>query len=172
MGEGAVPQIKDLQNYVNFRLEEAIVELNLALELLERGYSRNASQKAFMAWKAIVSALVAINLDRMPRNEEERGWYRKIGFLAPTTGLNRIARRLEELGYREAVGINSLALKLHRYAYNELYKDASDYYDRRDAIEDLVVLTRKLAQLIAELGREKEADGIMKKLGNITTQHT
>ncbi len=52
MGEGLVPQVKDLGNYVNFRLEEAIIELNLAIELLERGgYSRNASQKAFMRGK-------------------------------------------------------------------------------------------------------------------------
>ncbi len=164
MGEGVVPQVKDLKNYVNFRLEEAVIELNLAIELLERGgYSRNASQKAFMAWKAIVSAIVSLNMDRMPKNDREREWYRKAGFLAPTTGLNVIARRLEELGYREAVGINSLALKLHRYAYNGLYHGASDYIDRKDAIEDLLVLIKKLTQLIAELGREKEANEILKK---------
>ncbi len=34
-----------------------------------------------------------------------------------------------------------------------------------------MVLVKKLAQLIAELGREKEADEIMKRLGSITTQH-
>ncbi|WP_367834284.1 PaREP1 family protein [Vulcanisaeta sp. JCM 16159] len=51
MGEGVVPQVKDLGNYVKFRLEEAIIELNLAIELLERGYSRKASQKAFMRGK-------------------------------------------------------------------------------------------------------------------------
>ena len=59
-----------------------------------------------------------------------------------------------------------------RGSYNGFYSGASDYYDGRDAMEDLVVLIKKLAQLIAELGREKESDGIMKRLGNITTQHT
>ncbi|BCU69670.1 PaREP1 family protein [Stygiolobus caldivivus] len=164
MGEGAVPQVKDLQGYINFRLEEAIVELNLAVELLKRGYSRNASQKAFMAWKAIISVLVSINLDKMPRNEKEKEWYTKAGFLAPTTGLNGIARRLEELGYKDVVGTNSLALKLHRYAYNGLYRGASDYADREDAIDDLKVLIKRIAETLAELGRSKEAKEVLDKL--------
>ena len=81
MGEGTVPKVEDLRDYVEFRLEEALAELNLAVELLKRGYSRNAAQKAFMAWKALASALVSLNLDKMPRDERE--WYRKVGFLAP-----------------------------------------------------------------------------------------
>ena len=164
MGEGTVPKVEDLRDYVEFRLEEALAELNLAVELLKRGYSRNAAQKAFMAWKALASALVSLNLDRMPRDEEEREWYHKVGFLAPTTGLNGIARRLEELGYNEVVGINSLALKLHRYAYNGLYRGASDYADREDAVEDLKVLIAKLANLLKSLGKGKEAEEVLARL--------
>ena len=167
MGEGIVPQVKDLQSYINFKLEEAIVELNLAIELLKRGYSRNASQKAFMAWKALLSALVSANLGKMPRDEKEKEWYYKIGFLAPTTGLNGIARRLEELGYKDVVGINSLALKLHRYAYNGLYRGASDYADREDAIEDLKVLIRKLAEVLTALGKDKEVKEILARLNEL-----
>jgi hypothetical protein len=167
MGEGIVPQIKDLQNYVNFKLEEAIVELNLALELLQRGYTRNALQKAFIAWKAIVSVLVSINLEKMPKNEKEREWYNKVGFLAPTTGLNGIARRLEEIGYKDIIGLNSLALKLHRYAYNGLYRGASDYVDKNDAIEDLKVLIRKITELISSLGKSEDSKKILNKLENI-----
>ena len=164
MGEGVVPKVEDLRDYVEFRLEEALAELNLAVELLKRGYSRNAAQKAFMAWKAVASALVSLNLDKMPRDEKEREWYRKVGFLAPTTGLNGIARRLEELGYSEAVGINSLALKLHRYAYNGLYRGASDYADREDAVEDLKVLIAKLTDLLKSLGKGKEAEEVLARL--------
>ncbi|AWR93755.1 PaREP1 family protein [Acidianus brierleyi] len=167
MGEGTVPQIKDLHNYINFKLEEAIVELNLATELLQRGYSRNASQKAFMAWKAVVSVLVSINLDKMPKDEKEKKWYNKIGFLAPTTGLNGIARRLEEIGYNDLIGINSLALKLHRYAYNGIYRGASDYADRKDAIEDLKVLIKKISEIIMTLGKDKEAKEIIVRLETI-----
>ncbi|AEE94502.1 PaREP1 family protein [Acidianus hospitalis W1] len=167
MGEGIVPQIKDLQNYVNFKLEEVIVELNLALELLQRGYTKNASQKAFIAWKAIVSVLVSINLEKMPKNEKEREWYNKVGFLAPTTSLNGIARRLEEIGYKDIIGLNSLALKLHRYAYNGLYRGASDYVDKNDAIEDLKVLIRKITELISSLGKSEDSKKILNKLENI-----
>jgi len=167
VGEGTVPQIKDLHNYINFKLEEAIVELNLATELLQRGYSRNASQKAFMAWKAVVSVLVSINLDKMPKDEKEKKWYNKIGFLAPTTGLNGIARRLEEIGYNDLIGINSLALKLHRYAYNGIYRGASDYADRKDAIEDLKVLIKKISEIIMTLGKDKEAKEIIVRLETI-----
>jgi len=167
VGEGTVPQIKDLHNYINFKLEEAIVELNLATELLQRGYSRNASQKAFMAWKAVASVLVSINLDKMPKDEKEKKWYNKIGFLAPTTGLNGIARRLEEIGYNDLIGINSLALKLHRYAYNGIYRGASDYADRKDAIEDLKVLIEKISEIIMTLGKDKEAKEIIVRLETI-----
>ena len=117
-----------------------------------------------MAWKAVASALVSLNLDKMPRDEKEREWYHKVGFLAPTTGLNGIARRLEELGYSEAVGINSLALKLHRYAYNGLYRGASDYADREDAVEDLKVLIAKLVNLLKSLGKGKEAEEVLARL--------
>ena len=167
MVEGIIPQVKDLQNYINFKLEEVIVELNLAIELLKRGYSRNASQKAFIAWKAIVSVLVSMNLDKMPKDEKEKEWYYKTGFLAPTTGLNGIARRLEELGYTDIIGINSLALKLHRYAYNGIYRGASDYADRKDAIEDLKVLIRKMANMLVSLGKDKEAKDILDKLNEV-----
>lgn len=149
---------------MNFKLEEAIVELNLVIELLQRGYSRNASQKAFMAWKATVSVLVSIYLDKMTKDEKEREWYYKVGFLAPTTGLNGIAMMLEESGYRDVVGINSLALKLHRYAYNGLYRGESDYADRKDAIEDLKVLIRKISETLSALGKEKEAKEIVARL--------
>ncbi|BAB65910.1 hypothetical protein STK_08960 [Sulfurisphaera tokodaii str. 7] len=167
MGEGTVPQVKNLQSYINFKLEEAIVELNLAIELLKRGYSRNASQKAFMAWKAIVSVLVSMNLDKMPKDEKEREWYYKAGFLAPTTGLNGIARRLEELGYADVIGTNSLALKLHRYAYNGIYRGTSDYADRKDAIEDLKILIRKMIRMLVSLGKDKEAKDILDRLNEV-----
>lgn len=165
MEDGTVPQVKDLQSYINFKLEEAIVELNLAIELLKRGYSRNASQKAFMAWKSLLSVLVSTNLDKMPRDEKEKEWYYKTGFLAPTNGLNGIARRLEELGYKDVVGINSLALKLHRYAYNG--RGASDYADREDAIEDLKILIRKLAEVLTALGKDKEVKEVLARLNEL-----
>ena len=72
----------------------------------------------------------------MPRDDKEREWYMKAGFLAPTTGLKGISQRLEELGYK-VLDLTSTALALHRYSYNGLYKGASDYATREEAIRDI-----------------------------------
>jgi Archaeal PaREP1/PaREP8 family. len=47
----------------------------------------------------------------MPRDDKEREWYMKAGFLAPTTGLKGISQRLEELGYK-VLDLTSTALTL------------------------------------------------------------
>jgi hypothetical protein len=43
---------------------ESMVELRIALEMLKEGYTRNSAQEVFMACKAIISALVSLNLDK------------------------------------------------------------------------------------------------------------
>jgi hypothetical protein len=60
-----------------------------------------------------------------------------------------------------------LALKLHRYAYTGLYRGASDYVDKNDAIEDLKVLIRKITELISSLGKSEDSKKILNKLENI-----
>ncbi len=101
--------------YVKIRVIESLEELTLALKLLREGFSRNAANKAFLSWKALISALTVMNLERMPRDEREKEWYYKTGFLAPTTGLKGISQRLEELGYR-VNSLTAVALELHRTA--------------------------------------------------------
>nr|WP_256202654.1 PaREP1 family protein [Sulfuracidifex tepidarius] len=59
--------------------------MTLGLKLLKEGFSRNSANKVFLSWKAFISALTVINLDKMPRDEKEKEWYYKTGFLAPTT---------------------------------------------------------------------------------------
>jgi HEPN domain-containing protein len=45
---------------VEARLIEALTEARLALELLERGITRNAAGKAFQAWEALLAALLRL----------------------------------------------------------------------------------------------------------------
>jgi PaREP1 len=62
--------------YVEARLLEALGEARLASEYLERGLTRNAACKAFQAWKALLAALLRLELERLKalaRTEEERG---------------------------------------------------------------------------------------------------
>nr|MCG2863973.1 PaREP1 family protein [Vulcanisaeta sp.] len=70
-------------------------------------------------------------------------------FLAPTTGLKGISQRLEELGYK-VLDLTSTALALHRYSYNGLYRGASDYATREEAIRDIQHVAKELLRLIRE----------------------
>jgi len=63
--------------YVETRLLEALGEARLALEYLERGLTRNAACKAFQTWKALLAALLRLELKRpktLAKTEEERRW--------------------------------------------------------------------------------------------------
>lgn len=144
------PIITNTLGYAKVRLLEALEEAEQSLRFLKEGFTRNSAQKAFMAWKAFISCLVAINIKRLPRDEKEEKWYLKTGFLAPTTGLNGISQRLEELGYVNMIPLTSLALKLHRYAYNGLYKGASDYYSRDEVKGDVRYLISAILRLSKE----------------------
>jgi len=148
--EGKIPLIeRHREAYIKVRIIESLQGLQLAVRLLKEGFSRNAASKVFMAWKAMISALVAANLEKMPRDDKEREWYMKAGFLAPTTGLKGISQRLEELGYK-VLDLTSTALALHRYSYNGLYKGASDYATREEAIRDIQHVARELLRLVKE----------------------
>lgn len=127
--------------------------MTLGLKLLKEGFSRNSANKVFLSWKAFISALTVINLDKMPRDEKEKEWYYKTGFLAPTTGLKGISQRLDELGYK-VNHLTSTALELHRYSYNGLYKGASDYADRSEAIRDILYLSKEIMRVVKDLFRD------------------
>jgi len=146
--ESKIPTIeKHRDAFIKIKIIESLEELTLALKLLKEGFSRNSASKIFLSWKALISALTVMNLEKMPKDEKEKEWYYKTGFLAPTTGLKGISQRLEELGYK-VNHLTSTALALHRYAYNGLYKGASDYSDRNEAIRDVIFLSREIITLL------------------------
>jgi hypothetical protein len=55
---------KPLPKPVEARLLEALVEARLAFRLLEE-LTRNAAGRAFQAWKALLAALLRLELDRL-----------------------------------------------------------------------------------------------------------
>ena len=125
------------REYVEARLREAEVEAALAEEMLRRELYQNAANKAYMALKALISALVVQRLDELARDERKREWYERVGYAAPTTGLLRIARDLEALGLKDLEYVTRIALSLHRFAYNGFDPNFVDYTDVDEVESDI-----------------------------------
>jgi ribosomal protein S9 len=133
----------DVKSYIRARVMEVIDELSLSIMMLEAGATRNAAGKAFVAVKALISAMVLINLDRLlalKREEEEKKWYEKKAYTVPTKSIKGISLDLFELGYKEIGAFADKALNLHDYQYNGLDPDFSPYKKREEAVRDAVVL--------------------------------
>ena len=63
------------EDYVSARLLESLIEAGLALEFLDRGLVRNAAGKAFQSWRALMAALLRLELDKLlqvVRSEDEK----------------------------------------------------------------------------------------------------
>ena len=135
------------KEYVKARIREAEVEAELAEEMLKRGLYQNTANKAFMAFKALASALVVLRLDDLARDEKRREWYMKLGNAAPTTGLLKIAKDLEALGFKGVEHAARIALGLHRFAYNGFDPNFVDYTDVEDVESDI----KKLLSFVREM---------------------
>ena len=89
--------------YVEARLLEALGEARLALEYLERGLTRDAAGMAFHAWKALLAALLRLELEKLKalaRSEDERRWLEsKAVPRVPTTRMKELASLLRDVGH-------------------------------------------------------------------------
>ena|GEM_PF-1608012 len=97
--EKPLPKPSD-EKYVEARLLEALAEARLALEFLERGLTRNAAEKAFQAWKALLAALLRLELDKLKslaKTEEERRWLESTA--VPRSRMIALSLMLEEVGH-------------------------------------------------------------------------
>ena len=168
--ERPLPKPSD-EAYVEARLLEALGEARLALEFLERGLTRNAACKAFQAWRALMAALLRLELDRLKslaKTEEERRWLEaKAVPRVPTTRMKELARLLKEAGHESITFVTALALDLHDYQYHGPDPDAvlSKYTTRESAAADVVELLQELARRVEALrGRIKWSEELEKAL--------
>ena len=53
------------EDYIGARLLESLVEAYLTVKFLRNGLVRNAAGKAFQAWRALLAALLRLELDRL-----------------------------------------------------------------------------------------------------------
>jgi hypothetical protein len=158
------------ESYVEARLLEAVTEARLALRFLKEGLTRNAAGKAFQAWKALLAALLRLELDKLKavaKTEEEKKWLETTAVSrVPTTKMRAITNMLEELGHRVLMG-TLLALELHDYQYHGPDPDMalSKYATREEATIDIMRLTAEVAKHVEALkGRVKWSDELEKAL--------
>jgi hypothetical protein len=154
--ERSLPKPSD-EGYIEARLLEALGETRLALEYLERGLTRNAAGKAFQAWKALLAALLRLELEKLKalaKTEEEKRWLEsKAVPRVPTTRMKSLSRLLEEVGHGGISLWTDRILNLHDYQYNGPDPDMalSKYATREDAVADIKSVLQELARRVEAL---------------------
>ena len=145
------------EDYINARLLEALIEAKLALEFLNRGLVRNAAGKAFQAWRALLAALLRLELNKLlqtVKSEEERQWLvNRAVPRVPTSKMKALSKMLNDIGYSGIYFATSTALELHDYQYNGPDPDMamSKYRSREEAATAVTELLKELVRRIEEL---------------------
>jgi hypothetical protein len=148
-------------------------ETRLALRFLEGGLTRNAAGKAFQAWRALLAALLRLELERLKalaKTEEERRWLEsKAVPRVPTTRMKELARLLRDVGHEGITFVTALALDLHEYQYHGPDPDmALSKYATRESAADVVELIQEITKRIEALkGRVKWSDELEKALEEV-----
>ena len=168
--ERPLPKPSD-EGYVEARLLEALVEARLALRFVGEGVTRNAAGKAFQAWKALLAALLRLELEKLKAiektEEERRRLESKAVPRVPTTKMKHLARLLEAMGHDGLALWTGNVLLLHDYQYYgpDPSGELSKYATREDAVADILSAAQELARRIETLrGRVKWSDELEKAL--------
>jgi hypothetical protein len=171
--ERPLPKPSD-EGYTEARLLEALGEARLALKYLERGFTRDAAGMAFHAWKALLAALLRLELEKLKalaRSEKEKRWLEsKAVPRVPTTKMKELSRLLEEAGHEGIPFVTALALDLHEYQYHGPDPDMalSKYAMRQSAAADVLLLLKELTRRVETLkGRIKWSSEIEKALEEV-----
>jgi hypothetical protein len=162
------------EGYIEARLLEALGEARLALEYLERGFTRDAAGMAFHAWKALLAALLRLELEKLKalaRSEEEKRWLEsKAVPRVPTTRMKELSRLLKEAGHEGITAWTAVALDLHDYQYHgpDPSGELSKYATRESAAADVVELLQELVKRVEALkGRVRWSDELEKALEEV-----
>ena len=162
------------EGYVEARLLEALGEARLALRFLEEGLTRNAACKAFQAWKALLAALLRLELEKLKalaRTKEERKWLEsKAVPRVPTTKMKELSRLLRDVGHEGITFVTDKALDLHEYQHHGPDPDMalSKYTTRKSAAADVVELLQELTRRIEALrSRVKWGEELEKALEEV-----
>jgi hypothetical protein len=144
------------ESYVEARLLEALVEARLALKFLREGIARNAARKTFQAWKALLAALLRLELESLKAlaKTEEKKWLETTAISrVPTTKMKTLSNMLEDIGHAGLAFATSTALDLHDYQYHGPDPDMalSKYATREESAVDIVRLAAEVAKRVETL---------------------
>jgi hypothetical protein len=133
------------ESYVEARLLEALVEARLALRFLREGIARNAAGKAFQAWKALLAALLRLELESLKalaKTEEEEMARDNCNIPSPNHKDENPLKHAGGLRTCRTPFATSAALDLHDYQYHGPDPDTalSKYATRGEAAVDIVGL--------------------------------
>jgi hypothetical protein len=112
---------------------------------------------AFHAWKALLAALLRLELEKLKaivKTEEERRWLESRAVpRVPTTKMKELGRLLEEAGHYGISAWTDKALDLHDYQYHGPDPDTalSKYATRESAAADVLLLLKELARRVEAL---------------------
>jgi thermostable 8-oxoguanine DNA glycosylase len=129
---------------------------------------------AFHAWKALLAALLRLELEKLKalaKTEEERRWLEsKAVPRVPTTKMKELSRLLRDVGHEGITFVTDKALDLHDYQYHGPDPDMalSKYATRESAAADVVELLQELTKRIEALkGRVKWSEELEKALEEV-----
>ena len=149
--------------YIKARIIETLDDLDIAINMWIAGRTRNSAGKVFSAVKALLSALVTKNLDKLSSD-----WYIKKGYNPPTRSLKGISIDLVKLGYKEVENITNIAFLLHDYQYNGFDPDFSKYKNKDEVLHDIILVSKSILNGIKEWFKE-EWDQDLDKIYEITS---
>jgi len=162
------------EGYIVARLLEALGEGRLALEYLERGFTRDAAGMAFHARKALLAALLRLELEKLKtlaKTEQEKRWLEsKAVPRIPTTRMKELSRLLKAAGREGISFVTDKALDLHDYQYHgpDPGMALSKYATRQSAAADVVELLQELTRRIEALrSRVKWGEELEKALEEV-----
>ena len=162
------------EGYVEARLLEALAEAGLALEFLGRGLTRNAAGKALQAWRALLAALLRLELGRLKtlvKTDEERRWLESTAVpRVPTVKMKPLARLLEAVGHGGLALWTGNVLLLRDYQYHgpDPGGELSKYATREDAAADIAAAAQEAARRVEPLkGRIKRSGGLERALEEV-----
>jgi len=167
--------------YASARLLEALVEAKLAMDFLKRGLTRNVAGKAFQAWRAVLAALLKLELEQLKalaKTEEEKRWLEERAVpRVPTSRMVALSLMLEQLGYEDAAYITDRALNLHDYQYHGPDPDMalSKYRTREEAALAVKSLAKAVVRYVEALKsriawteeHEKAYKALVEELGGL-----